>query len=373
MRILLAPDKFKGTLDAPAVAAAMAAGARDARPESDTRIHPLADGGEGTLDCVLAATRGDVAVVEAENAFGARTAARVLDHGDAVMVSMHETAGPPARPRPSDALRASSRGTGVTLVGAVQRFPDREIVVFVGGSASTDGGAGAAQAAGWRFLDARGRDLPPGGGALRRLHRIEPPPRRIAARVAAACDVDAPLLGPRGAAALFAPQRGASPAEARVLEDGLGILAERIRVDLGLDVASLPGSGAGGGMGAGLVAFFGARLAPAFELVAAATELGGGVHWADAVVTGEGRIDEGTFEGKVVARVAARASAAGKPCGVVAGEVRLPAEQLPLHARLGVDAVEELVSRCGRARAFSDPAGCVRSATARVVADLSPG
>ncbi|MDQ3914672.1 MAG: glycerate kinase [Actinomycetota bacterium] len=373
MRILLAPDKFKGTLDAPAVAAAMAGGVDDAVPGAEARMHPLADGGEGTLDCVFASARGEITPVVAEDAFGERTACRALDHGDRVMIAMHETARLAARPRPSSALRASSRGTGLALLEVLERFPDREVVVFVGGSASTDGGAGAAQAAGWRLLDAAGRDLPPGGGALRALHGIEPPPRPLPTVVVAACDVDAPLLGPSGAAAVFAPQKGAGAAEARVLEEGLAVLAERIRADMGVEVAALPGAGAGGGMGAGLVAFFGARILGGFDLVSAVTGLPGDVEWADVVVTGEGRVDEGTLGGKVVTRVASAASGMDKRCGIVAGEVRLRAEHLPAHETLGVDAVEELVVTCGRARAFADPAGCVRAATTALITRLAAG
>jgi glycerate kinase len=371
LRILLAPDKFKGTLDAPAVAAAMADGARDAIPGAEVRLHPLADGGEGTLDCLLATGPGEVKLLEAEDAFGARVSCRALSGEDRVFLAMHETARLPARPRPSSALLASSRGTGFALLRAREAFPGREVVVFVGGRASPDGGAGAAQAGGWRLLDAAGRDLPPGGGALRALHRIEPPRDRAAGGVTAACDVDAPLLGPSGAAAVFGPQKGAGEGEVRALEEGLSVLAARLRADLGVDVASVPGAGAGGGMGAGLAAFFGARIVPAFELVAGLTGFTSHLAWADLVLTGEGRVDGGTLKGKVVSRVAAAAARAGVPCGVVAGEVALGAERLPATATLGVAAVLELVAECGRERAFADPAACVRSATAALATELA--
>ena len=370
LRILLAPDKFKGTLDAFSVASAMAAGVDDVVPGAEVRTHPLADGGEGTIDCVAASVPGEIFVVDAEDAFGTPVRCRALGHGDRVMIAMHETARLPARPHPSSALRATSRGTGIALVEVLRRFPEREAVVFVGGSASTDGGAGAAQAAGWRLLDAAGRDLPPGGGALRALHRIEPPETQARASILAACDVDAPLLGPSGAAAVFARQKGAGDAEVKVLEEGLEVLGERLRTDAGYDVARLPGAGAGGGMGAGLAAFFGARLVPAFDLVAAVTELAHDVGWADVVLTGEGRVDEGTLAGKVVARVAATAAEHRTRCGVVAGEVRLRAEQLPAHETLGVAAVRELVAECGRSRSFAAPADCVRIATAALLTDL---
>ena len=373
LRILLAPDKFKGTLDAPSVAEAMAAGARVAAPGAEVRLRPLADGGEGTLDCIAAASQGTFTGVPAEDAFGAVVVARALDDGTSVLLAMHETARLPARPTAPGALRASSRGTGLAVRRALDSFPGREVVVFVGGSVSTDGGAGAAQAAGWRLLDAAGRDLGPGGGALRGLRRIVPPADPGTASVVAACDVDAPLLGPNGTAVVFAPQKGAGPSEVRVLKEGLGVLAERIEADLAIDVSSVAGGGAGGGMGAGLLAFFGASLVSAFDLVATATSFAEDVAWADLVVTGEGRVDESTLGGKVVARVAKACAAAGKRCAVVAGEVRLRAEALPPHETLGVAAVEDLVAAYGRERAFSDPARCVRDATTGLVGAAFPG
>ncbi len=372
MRILLAPDKFKTTLDAPSVAAAMALGVHDALPSAEVRTLPLADGGEGTLDCIASSVTGRLSTIAAEDAFGAAVHGRVFDTGTAVMIAMHETARLRARPTPAGSLRASSRGTGRAIVEARRLFPDREIVVWVGGSASTDGGAGAAQAAGWRLLDARGRALPPGGGALRALARIEPPDEPFAGGVTGACDVDSPLLGETGAARIFSPQKGAGAGEARVLEDGLAALAERIRADLGIEIAGAPHTGAGGGMGAGLVAFFGARLEGGFDRVAAQTGLHASIEQADAVVTGEGRVDAGTLRGKVTAKLARICSARDKPCLVVTGDVDLPVDQSPREL-LGVAAVVSLVDVCGRRDAFADPAACLRTATARAVTRLRSG
>lgn len=374
LKILLAPDKFKGTLDAPSVAAAMADGVRDVLPRADVTVRPLADGGEGTLDCVAAAVPGAFVTVAAEDAFGSEVTARVYDTAGAAMLAMHETAKLPARPTPTASLRASSRGTGSALVRARALFPEREIVVWVGGSASTDGGAGAAQAAGFRLVDGRGRDLSPGGAELRRLARIVPPETPLAGSVAAPCDVDGPLLGPRGAARLFAPQKGAGPAEVEVLERGLENLAERIDADLGFDVSDLAHGGAGGGMGAGLAAFFGARLESGFERVAAATALERLVSEADLVVTGEGRVDGGTLGGKVAGNVARLCAAHDVPCLVVAGEVRLPVDLFPPERALGASGVVAVVDECGRGAAFGDPGGSVRTATSRLVSrHLTPG
>lgn len=373
LRILLAPDKFKGTLDATSVAAAMAAGVHDRMPGAEVRLHPLADGGEGTLDCIAASVAGTFVTLDAEDAFGAPVTARAFDDGRTAMIAMHETARLPARPNPSAALRASSYGTGRALAAVLDRLPGRDVVVFVGGSASTDGGAGAAQAAGWRLLDAGGRELPRGGGALRALASIEPPPVRLAGNVVGACDVRTPLLGPAGAAAVFAPQKGAGPAEVRVLADGLANLADRLRSDVGVEVGSLEGAGAGGGMGAGLAGFFGAALTRGFDLVASVTSLDADVEWADLVVTGEGCVDDGTLGGKVVARVAEACAAARTPCAVVTGEVRLRAERLPARDALAVASLIELVAACGRAAAFEDPRGCVRNATGTAAAAALAG
>ncbi|HYO61423.1 MAG TPA: glycerate kinase, partial [Actinomycetota bacterium] len=232
---------------------------------------------------------------------------------------------------------------------------------------------GAAQAAGWRLLDARGRDLAPGGASLRSLARIEPPPEPWSARVAAACDVSNPLLGQRGAARAFAPQKGAGPGEVGVLEDGLAVLAERISADVGIDVSSIAHGGAGGGLGAGLAAFFGARLEPGFDRMERVTALERRIGWADAVLTGEGRVDETSLDGKVTGAVARLCAGAATPCLVVAGDVALPAPLLPAERALGVSAAVSLVDRRGRKESFGETAACARSVTADLVRErLAP-
>lgn len=373
LRILLAPDKFKGTLDAASVAEAMALGARDAFPQAQVRTQPLADGGEGSLDCVAAARSGSITTVVAEDAYGSPVEVRVFGDASVAMVAVHETQRLAPRPTPAASLRASSRGTGVALAEVRRLFPEREVVVWVGGTASTDGGAGAAQAAGWRLLDARGRDVGRGGAALRALARIEPPPERVTARVVAACDVVNPLLGDRGAARVFASQKGARPSEMQVLEDGLATLAACIQADLGIDVAGLQYGGAGGGLGAGLAAFFGAELDDGFARIARETRLEEAIEWADAVVTGEGRVDAGSLGGKVSNNVAGLCADAGTACLVVAGEIALPATLLPAERALGASSVVSIVDRCGRERSFGEAAACVRAVTAQVLRErLAP-
>lgn len=374
LRILLAPDKFKGTLDAPAVAEAMALGVRDSMPTADVRAHPLADGGEGSLDCVAAARRGSFTTVAAEDSAGVPVEARVFDDGSTSMIAAHETQLLASRPTPASSLRASSRGLGGALVGARRAFPGRGILVWVGGTASTDGGAGAAQAAGWRLVDARGRDLGPGGAELRKLARVVPPDVPFGARVTAACDVVNPLVGERGAARVFSAQKGARLEEMQVLEDGLAQLASCLRTDLGVDVSTLPYGGAGGGIGAGLAAFFDADLEDGFARIARETRLQEAIDWADAVLTGEGRVDAGSLGGKVATNVARLCKHAGKPCLVVTGEVALPAALLPAEEAVGAAAVVAVVDRCGRERSFRDTPGCVRAVTAELVREhVAPG
>ena len=368
MRFLLAPDKFKGTLDAPEAAAAMAEGIARALPAAEVCVRLLADGGEGTLECISPSLHSTFERVAVEDAFGNPTEARVLITGVGVMLEMSDTARPLARPTPESALAASSRGTGLAIAEA-GRLRDSRLTVWVGGSASTDGGAGAAQAVGWQLLDAAGRDIPPGGGSLRRLARIGPAEglRATAPELVGACDVANPLLGVRGAAGTFGPQKGAGPSEVAVLEEGLAILADRIGADLGVDVSRVPHGGAGGGMGAGLIAFFGARLVSGFEQVAATVDLDQDVEWADVVVTGEGRVDLGSLDGKVVSNVARFCAERKKICVVVAGEVDLPLDYLPPERALGARLVRSLVATEGREPAFNHTREALARATSAAV------
>ena len=337
MRIVIAPDKFKGTLTAVQAANAMARGAREAIGKAELGLYPVADGGQGTLATLLTAVGGSTASRLVTNPLGGQVEATVacLNNGSAVIEMAMASGLDLVAPADRNALLATSFGTGELLEFVSSNEIDgkevHRIVLGIGGSASTDGGTGAAVALGWRFLDAHGEQLGPGGGALGELAAIEPPPTaRTFQEVEwiAACDVDAPLLGPTGAARTFGPQKGASPAEVELLETGLTKLAEQIRIDLGEDIARIPRSGAGGGMGAGAAAFFGARLESGFDLVVASIELEDAIDGADLVLTGEGRLDEQSLMGKATIGVARLAARHGVPCLAVAGEVALSARQL---------------------------------------------
>ncbi len=342
MRVLIAPDSFKGSASATAVAAALAAGWLAARPDDQVTRLPLADGGEGTLD-VLAATvpgaRWHRARVTGPT--GAPVTARWLE--------LPAEPPSPGRPRPQrrgngapgpagpvstaavevarasglallahpDPLGAQTTGLGEILGRALDAGAER-VLVGLGGSAATDGGTGALAALGARFLDASGRPLPPGGGALAALSRadlthLRPPP---AGRVTCLTDVTAPLLGPRGAAAVFGPQKGADGAQIARLEAGLARLAEV----LGGDPAA-PGAGAAGGTGYGLATAWGAVLTPGAAELSRLAGLDRALAGADLVITGEGRFDATSLTGKTCGAVIAAAAAAGVPVALVTGQV----------------------------------------------------
>ncbi len=333
MRAVCAPNAFKGALGAREAAAAMAAGVRDAGG-SAVEV-PVADGGDGTLDVLLAASPGSrVETVEVRGPLGTPVEARLgwLADGSAV-VEMAEAAGLRLLDANRlDPLRASTFGAG-ELIRAALDGGARRIVVGVGGSATTDGGAGLAVALGARLLDASGAELALGGGALPHLARVDRSgldPRLPDCAIEVAVDVRNPLLGPRGAAAVFGPQKGATPEQVALLERGL----ERWVAVLVADplVAERPGMGAAGGTAFGLAAVCGAALRPGAPLICDLVGLDAALPGADLVLTGEGRLDSSTAEGKAPAEVARRAAAAGIPCVALAGSVEPPVDPVYTEA-----------------------------------------
>jgi glycerate kinase len=348
--IVIAPTAYKGTLSPWAAARAMARGAARAFPTSERHLLPLSDGGDGFLETVLHGRREGLVWTDAEDALGRRR--RVpwgsLDGGRLAVVELARAVGmaglPP--PTPSSAATSGTEGLGTVLTAALASSPQR-LIVGLGGSASTDGGAGIARRLGYRLLDGHGRDLPPGGAALVELDRIVAPPRRWSsgAEILGACDVSAPLLGPSGAARVFGPQKGADAATVRELEAGLERLHRVAARDLLVEAAGIPGSGAAGGAGFGLVAFCGARLVSGVELVAELQGLDSELDGAVLVVTGEGRVDGQSFAGKVVGEVVRRARRRGLPCLVIAGS----ADRTATTRLRGLGAVLRLCGDPGRA------------------------
>ena len=324
MKVVIAPDKFKGSLTAPEAARAIALGVARAAPGATLDLVPMADGGEGTVEALVAATGGDFRAAVVAGPLGEPVEARYgrLGDGRTAVIEMAAASGlalvPPGRRDPG---RASTRGTGELLLAAIDGGA-RRIVLGIGGSATNDGGAGLAQALGIRLLDAEGSDLGPGGRELARLDRIDASGRdaRLAGvEVAVACDVDNPLCGPRGASAVYGPQKGADPATVASLDASLAHLARVVARDLGVAIADLPGAGAAGGLGGGLVAFAGGRLEPGVDLVLRAVGLAGRLAGADLCLTGEGSLDASSAAGKTAVGVARLARRLGVPAFALAG------------------------------------------------------
>ena len=333
LRILVAPDSFKGSLTAAEAAAAIAAGLDDALGASARiRRMPIADGGEGTLDVLIDAAGATELTAIAADALGRPRRCRfaMLPSGAALIEAAEANGLPHVEDQPLQPLAASSFGVGVLVRAALESGAD-EILLTVGGSASTDGGAGLLHALGARLLDAHGDEISDGGGALRSLAAIDLTglmPRARAVRWRIACDVDNPLTGPTGAAAVFGPQKGATDADVDALDVALGQLASVLRDATGVEVRHFAGGGAAGGIPATLHAVFDAELSPGIDLVAEALDLDGAIAESDLVVTGEGSFDGQSLRGKGPGAIAALARANGVPVVVIAGSVSLTSEQL---------------------------------------------
>jgi len=366
MRILIAPDKFKGSLSAQQVAENIALGIRDVIPDAQIEIAAVADGGEGTAEVICKARGGEWVTCHARGPLGNPIEARYawLSENASAVIEMSEAAGLRAlKDGVRDVLRANTFGVGEMLLDGAKRGA-REIIVGVGGSVTNDGGFGMARALGFRFLTGE-REIENGGPAeLIGLARIEAPvaagvspattlksepasasggPLQI--RIVAACDVKNPLLGQNGATLTFGPQKGATPDELEILERALTRLADTVTHELGCDFRNNPGAGAAGGLGFGLMSFCSGELRPGFDVVADAVELEEKIRRADVVITGEGKLDRQTLEGKAPAGVARLARKFGKRVFAVVG--RAAPDQ---HVRDTFDGVYELGGSIPQAR-----------------------
>lgn len=320
MRVLVCPTAFKESFGAREAADAMAEGVRRWRPSARVARMPLSDGGPGLLEALSAAGEARVETRSVSDPLGQPVTGRLLwtDRRHAVVESS-DACGLHLLPGGGRPLEAHTRGVG-ELVRAAVEAGAAEIHVGLGGSATTDGGTGMARVFGYRFLDAEGRPLPPGGGPLRRLARIEPGAGPDAAVVALA-DVETALTGMAGAARTFGPQKGASAEEVELLVEGLERLGRRLEEDLAADVADLPGSGAAGGLGAGCAAFLGARIVGGADWVLERVGFERSLARADRLVTGEGAFDASSGAGKVTQRVLERARRAEVPVTLVCGRI----------------------------------------------------
>ncbi|HEX6755740.1 MAG TPA: glycerate kinase [Mycobacteriales bacterium] len=353
MRVVVAPDSFGGTLSAVEAAEAVAAGWHRTAPEDELVLRPLSDGGTGFVDVLAASLDGDVVPVPTTDPLGRPVVGAVLVAGGTAYVESAQATGLhllTAAER--DPLVTGSAGLG-TLLAAAAEYGARTVVVGLGGSATNDAGAGMLGSLGVLPLDAAGIVLPPGGLALAALDRFEGAPQLRGVELVAATDVDNPLVGPHGATAVFGPQKGLRPEDRDRLDAALARFAEVAERDVPgapAGLATMPGAGAAGGLGAALYAL-GGRRAAGIELVGDAVGLDAALDGADLVVTGEGSFDVQSLRGKVASGVAAAAAGRGLPCLVLAGQVSVGRREA---AAAGVEA----------AYAVADQAGSVEAALA---------
>jgi glycerate 2-kinase len=377
MKIVIAPDSFKESLTALQVAGAIEAGMREIWPTADYVKLPVADGGEGTVQAMVDAMGGQRVDVRVTGPLGQTVDAfygRAGADGGLAVIEMAAASGLEGVPPDlRDPRTATSRGTGELILAALDAGA-RRFVLGVGGSATNDGGAGMLQALGVRLLDDAGHDIAPGGAALARLARIDASGLDARVRQAEfriACDVDNPLVGPCGASAVFGPQKGATPEMVQQLDAALAHYAAVIQRDLGRDVAQMPGAGAGGGIAAAMVVFLNGQLQPGIEIVTEAVGLDAAVRDADLVVTGEGRIDGQTVNGKTPMGVAQVARRHGKPVVAIGGSLANDADAVHAH---GIEVVVAAVARpCSVAEALAAADANLRRAARNLAAALALG
>jgi glycerate kinase len=341
LRIVVSPQAFKHSIGAREAALAIQRGILQAAPDAETILIPVADGGDGTLAALIDTTGGAYHQATVTGPLGEPVDARwgVMGDGETAVIEMALASGLALIPdNRRDPRHATTCGTG-ELMRAALEDGYRRVIVGLGGSATNDGGAGMASALGARFLDAGGDQLPPGGAALANLAHVDTSalhPDMSATTIIGATDVTNPLCGETGASAIFGPQKGATPEMVSELDGCLANLARVVRSDLGIDVLHTPGSGAAGGLGAGLIAFAGAELRSGIDMVCDVLDFDRHAREADLIITGEGRADRSTAFDKAPVGIARRARQFGVPTILVAGSLGPGYETLYGH---GIDAV----------------------------------
>lgn len=376
MKIVIAPDSYKESLSAEEVANQIEAGFCEIFPDAEFIKLPMADGGEGTVAALVAATHGHIVRKTVTGPLGDQVEAfyGLTGDGGTAIIEMAAASGlelvPVALRNP---LLTTTYGTGELIRDALDSGV-RHIIIGIGGSATNDGGVGMVQALGGRFLDRQGQQITQGGGSLGLLDRIDLSQldaRLANCRIEVACDVTNPLTGSLGASAIFGPQKGATSEMIELLDVGLTRYSEIVKRDLGKDIAQVPGAGAGGGMGAATMAFLNADLRPGIEIVVQAAGLEAVVADADLVITGEGRLDSQTIHGKTPIGVARVAKQFGIPVIGIAGG--LTADVGVVHAH-GIDAVFSVLYRfCTQREALQDAAANVHMAARNIAAVLKIG
>lgn len=335
MRVLAAPDKFKASLTGLEAAQCLAEGWRSVFPSDVVRLLPIADGGEGTAEIVCNARRGRWIELAVEDPLGRRVRARYAVFDDegvpTAVIEMSEASGLwRLRREERSVLDATTRGTGQLLDHAIREQGVQRIILGLGGSATNDGGAGLAATLGFQLLDAAGQEIPPSPRHLPTLARIVRPPDLRLPPILVASDVTNPLLGERGATAIYGPQKGLRPDERAAVEGALAHFADIVERDLGTQQRQAPGSGAAGGLGFGLLSCCAAEMRSGFELIADLIELEAAVRESDLVLTGEGSLDGQTLEGKGPAGVGLMARRLGRRCAAFGGRV-VPAVESELR------------------------------------------
>ena len=322
MKVLLCPDSYKGSASAKEVAEAMRDGFLRSFEDAECVTLPIADGGEGSVDAILNALGAERIYVEVRGPYGERVRAGYAISGHRAYIEMAEASGICLTKR-REPLLATTYGTGELLLDAVKHGA-REVTVFIGGSATCDGGIGMASALGYGFFDIDGNELEPVGASMKKIAKIVPPKvdALSGVRVYCACDVTNLMYGEQGASYVFSPQKGADEAAVKELDSGLFNLACVIEKDLCIDVHTLVGGGAAGGLGAGLYAFCSARMRGGFDLISEALSLEKEIAGADIVVTGEGCSDRQSVMGKVIGRISDLCKAHGKRCFVISGMIK---------------------------------------------------
>lgn len=370
MKIILAPDSFKGSLAADEVCRAMADGIKKVLPDAELVFIPMADGGEGTVQALAAATQGRIIRKTVTGPLGIKVDAffGILGNGKTAVVEMAAASGLPLVPMGQrNPMITTTFGTGELIRYALDEGCTR-LIIGIGGSATNDGGTGMAKALGFRFLNSEGRELALGGGTLTNLTRIDSSgrdTRLTQVEVIVACDVTNPLTGPNGATAVYGPQKGATPEMIPELDMALDNLARVIERDLGIKVASLPGAGAAGGMGAGLVAFMSGHLKPGVEIVLEIVDFTKKIKDADLVITGEGTIDSQTLHGKTPIGVARASKRFNIPVLAITGGL---GEGWDLVLQHGIDGVIPIIDQpMALNEAIRDADRLISAATERTV------
>lgn len=341
MKFVLIPDSFKGTLSSSQICEILKTGVEKHFPGSETVSIPVADGGEGSVDAFIAAVGGTKEHVTVKNPYfeDMESYYGLIDEGQTAVIEMAACAGLPLVENRKDPRKTTTYGVGQLIVAAAEKGV-KKIIVGLGGSCTNDGGCGAAAAAGIRFYDEAGEEFVPTGGTTEKIRRIDlsgynPVLRSV--EIVTMCDIDNPMYGPTGAAYIFGPQKGADAKMVLELDGGIANLSQVIAQTIGKDISQIPGTGAAGAMGAGMIAFFGSRLQMGIQTVLDTVKFDQLIEDADYIFTGEGKLDSQSLRGKVVIGIAQRAKTQKKPVIAVVGGAE--DSQIEQAYEMGVTAV----------------------------------